>query len=224
TFMEILTGSLIASLCFSSTGPDAFKRLSRSTADDHDEMEHYCSLREHLTSLKEECSELKEDFVTLKELVRRLQVQQSEAELRSASLERDNRREDDAAKALWNQIDDMEAKIAELEADADTLRNEKSHLVAQGLKNEKKIQTQREDIENKFKDIARLEKILESALKEKAELQGQMQTMQAGHKRLKEELKEKEQVAESVNAGVLLQTAEEEIKSRNSSIFTLRQQ
>lgn len=33
-----------------------------------------------------------------------------------------------------------------------------------------------------------------------------------------------EQVAESVNAGVLLEKAKEEIKSKNSSISTLRQQ
>lgn len=50
----------------------------------------------------------------------------------------------------------MEDKIAELEADADTLRNEKSRLVAQGLKDETRIQTQGKDIESKFEDIAHL--------------------------------------------------------------------
>jgi uncharacterized protein YlxW (UPF0749 family) len=57
---------------------------------------------------------------------------------------------------IRNYSDDLEAKIAELEANTNTLQNENAGLIVKVQHAEKTIQTRQQEIEDKFQDITYL--------------------------------------------------------------------
>jgi uncharacterized protein YlxW (UPF0749 family) len=57
---------------------------------------------------------------------------------------------------IRNYSDDLEAKIAQLEANTNTLQNENAGLVVQVHHAEKTIQTRQQEIEEKFQHITYL--------------------------------------------------------------------
>lgn len=108
---------------------------------------------------------------------------------------------------IRNYSDDLEAKIAQLEANADTSQNENAGLVDQVQRAEKTIKTQRQEIEEKFQHItylwgnsARLNHIphlavlreeeLARASGEKEKIEGQVRAVQATNNKLREQIKE----------------------------------